>query len=206
MMIERILQHMVLRNFLREDRKENASGYASYYINLGVSSHNLECGRERLLVGVRQIGGNKASTCDGDDIDHESDYEQNNISRPPLSRLPTPKPVASSKRVVSDLAITLDESDDEAMYVLQKSASKNIPLKQCKPRAELVRTLDDDSGPADGLTAVGGGSFSKYSLQGEDARPSLTAHQRTALQKWLFDYRKRWDNYWNYLNNTSGNK
>lgn len=91
------------------------------------------------------------------------------------------------------------ESDEESVDLIK-------PKKKKTKTSSLILSDEDINTPISLVNSPVSlnSNIKSTSLTSTTSLPSvslLSNKQKTALTRWLEEYRKRWDNYWNYLNN-----
>ncbi|ETI52300.1 hypothetical protein, variant 1 [Phytophthora nicotianae P1569] len=152
--VERILYHMILRQYLREVDQSNAKGFTTTFLSLGINSNRLMRG-ERVRIVCKTKYQSRASASDGAP-EESTKTSKKKAQKKTIASKKTKKPSktikkkkASAKNVVEELS---DDYDDDVVEVAPPSAttteypliperisSRRIPEDHAETLAQILK-------------------------------------------------------------------
>jgi len=199
---ERILQYMIIKEYLKEDHVISFSTFAADYITIGDRAEYLLRSEETLVIGYRKASAlttkktkvsNKVSAQHVVDVDDNSlassseerseGNEKIELNHKSYSKSAASKKGRHAKSKIQPIDLQSDDDDASVENIMTRD-------NQSKKRKNLDTNLPQESVEA------------PYQPQYISRSFLLSNKQKLEFTKWLEEYRKIWPNYWNYLNNT----
>jgi bloom syndrome protein len=182
---EKMLQQMVLLEYLTEDHISNFNQFGADYIVLGSKYANLLSGKDDLFLRIRKKLKTKATkTPKLSAVQDLEDNRSDDIEQFPEVKLS--RKIQSTKRKFKKI-ISENDNDNDSAILVEDPEIRGKSYRSEHPAHHEPITLS-------------GNDFNENPLR----RVCLLSNkQKIKLRKWLEEYRKIWPNYWNYLPNQS---
>lgn len=169
-MCERIIQYMIIQQYLNEEHQISFGQFGADYVVLGERAHELE--RETLTFAVREKVVNY--------VPERKKAADIAASRGPL-------------REIENIESWNTSSDEESAVKPKESKARKRKVEQPPNVIEIAEDKDKDKKTK---------AAREMDIDTHANIPSLLSNkQKVEFTIWLEDYRKKWVNYWNYLNN-----
>jgi superfamily II DNA helicase RecQ len=204
-MAERIIQQMVVKNYLEEEHVISFNQFGADYVILGELGDTFLYGKEAFSINLRCKASSKMQSKAklNQTIEEEADFSKEiNGGRDGTNSTSSKRKAAPKRKLdkVEQISAfdhdTIIEIDDDRQDEPQDAA---YPGKGSYKRATAATTRKEIDLSSDDLQRI------PSDRQNSQSTPSISSllskKQKTTFRTWLESFRRKWVNYWNYLNN-----
>jgi superfamily II DNA helicase RecQ len=207
-MAERIIQQMVVKNYLEEEHVISFNQFGADYVILGELGDTFLSSREAFTISLRGKASSKMQSKSklNQTIEEETDISKEIVFANGVgdgTNLTSSKRKAAPKRKLDKVEQisnfdhnTIIEIDDDRQDERQEAS---YPGKGSYKRANATTTRKEIDLSSDDLQRL---PSDRHNSQPTPSISSLLSKkQKTTFRTWLESFRRKWVNYWNYLNN-----